>query len=76
MCGRDKKGTKIFWFENLKGKKRPLGRPRHRWEDNCRMVLRERCGLDASGLGLGPVAGYCEHSNEPSGSKKGREFLD
>jgi hypothetical protein len=25
------------------------------------------CGLDASGLGLGPVAGLCEQGNEPSG---------
>ena len=31
-------------FKNLKGKptgKRPLGRPRHRWEDNIRMDLEE-----------------------------------
>jgi len=27
------------------------------------------CGLDASGLGQEPVAGSCEHGNEPSGSK-------
>jgi hypothetical protein len=25
-----------FWLENLKGINRPLGRPRHRWEDNIR----------------------------------------
>jgi hypothetical protein len=24
-------------------------------------------GLDSSGLGEKPVAGFCEHSNEPSG---------
>jgi hypothetical protein len=30
--------------ENLEGK-RPLGRPRHRWEDNVKMDVREiRCG--------------------------------
>jgi hypothetical protein len=29
-----------------------------------------RCGLDASGLGQGPVVGSCEHSNKPLGSKK------
>jgi hypothetical protein len=29
-----------FWLENLQGK-RPLGRPRHRWEDNIRMDIRE-----------------------------------
>jgi hypothetical protein len=36
----------------------------------------ERCGLDASGSGQVPVAGFCEHGNEPSGSIKGEEFLD
>jgi hypothetical protein len=35
-----------------------------------------RCGLDASASGLGPVAGCCEHGNEPSGSIRGEEFLD
>jgi len=35
-----------------------------------------RCGLDSSGSGYGPVAGSCEHDNQPSGSIKGREFLD
>jgi hypothetical protein len=36
----------------------------------------DRCGLDASELEQGPVAGYCDHGNEPSGSMKGGEFLD
>jgi hypothetical protein len=35
-----------------------------------------RCGLDACGLGQGPVAGSSERDNEPSGSIKGGEFLD
>jgi hypothetical protein len=35
-----------------------------------------RCGLDWSGSGQEPVAGSCEHGNEPSGSEKGGEFLD
>jgi len=26
--------------------------------------------------GKEPVAGFCEHCNEPSGSEKGAEFLD
>jgi hypothetical protein len=34
--------------------KRPLERPRHRWEDNIRVDVKEivwgRCGLDACGL--------------------------
>jgi hypothetical protein len=34
------------------------------------------CGLDLSGLGWGPVAGSCEHGNEPSGPTKVREFVD
>jgi hypothetical protein len=33
------------------------------------------CGLDASGSGLGPLAGSCEHGNEPLDSMKGRNFL-
>jgi hypothetical protein len=31
--------------------------------------------LDVSGSGLGPVAGCCEHGNEPLGSIKVGEFL-
>jgi hypothetical protein len=34
------------------------------------------CGLDASASGQGPVAGFCEHGNEPSDPVEGREFLD
>jgi hypothetical protein len=47
--------------------KRPLGRPRHRWEDGIRMDL-GGCGLDSTTSGQGPVAGCCECSDEPSGS--------
>jgi hypothetical protein len=32
--------------------------------------------LDSSGSGQGQAAGSCEHGNDPSGSIKGREFLD
>jgi hypothetical protein len=32
--------------------------------------------LDASGIGLGPVVGSCEHINEPSGSTNARESFD
>jgi len=35
-----------------------------------------KCGLDASGSGLGLVAGPCEQGNGPSGSIKDMEFLD
>jgi hypothetical protein len=34
----------------------------------------EKSGLDVCGLGEGPVAGSCEHDNEPSRSIKGREI--
>jgi hypothetical protein len=30
----------------------------------------ERCGLDSSDSGYGPVAGSCEHGDEPSVSVK------
>jgi len=53
--------------------KRPLGRPRRRWEDNIKMDLQEvGCGyrLDRAGSGKGEVAGTCECGNEPSGSIK------
>jgi hypothetical protein len=41
--------------------RRPLGRPRRRWEDGVRMDLRDiglvGCGLDSTGSGQGPMAG-------------------
>jgi hypothetical protein len=51
----------------------PLGRPRIRWEDNIKMYHREivlvRVHMHAClWTGEGPVAGSCEHGNEPSGS--------
>jgi hypothetical protein len=68
-----------IWLGDLKGK-RSIGRRRLSCEDNIRMDPVEnwvaRCGLDVSGSGYGPVAGSCEHGNEPSGSIKGWEFLD
>jgi len=60
--------------------KRPLGRPRHRWEVNIKMDLQEvgygGYGLDRTGTGYGQVTGTCECGNEPSGSLKCGEFLD
>jgi hypothetical protein len=53
--------------------RRPLGRPRRRWEDNIKMYLRE-IGIDgANWIKLAqesPVASFWEHGNEPSGSIK------
>jgi len=60
--------------------KRPLGRPRHRWEDNIKMDLQEvECGgMDWMELAQvrEQVAGTCECGNEPSGSIKFEKFLD
>jgi len=53
--------------------KRPFGRPRHRWEDNIKVDLKEvGCGLNQGGSGQGQMAGTCECGNEPSGSVKCR----
>jgi hypothetical protein len=51
--------------------RRPLGRPRRKWEDGIRNDLGRLawgCGLDSTGSGQGPVAGCCECGDEPSGS--------
>jgi len=59
--------------------KRPLGRPRRRWEDNIKMDLREvggGCRLDGVGSGLGQMAGTYEYVDELTGSIKCGEFLD
>jgi hypothetical protein len=68
--GEEIKEYKV-WVGKSEGK-RPLGRPRRRWEDGIRMDLGEiglgRCGLDSTDSGQGPVAGCCECGDEPSGS--------
>jgi hypothetical protein len=61
--------------------KRPLGRPRRRWEDNNKIGVQEAewGGMDWIGLAQGRkklVAGICEHVNEPPGSITCGEFLD
>ena len=57
--------------------KRPLGRPRRRWEDNIKMDLREvgGGGGDWMELAQGQVADACGYGEEPSGSKNGGNFL-
>jgi hypothetical protein len=60
--------------------KRPLGRPRHRWEDNIRMDVREIGWSGVDWIDLAhlkrPVESSCEHGDEPSGSIKCWEILE
>jgi hypothetical protein len=61
-------------------RKRPIGRPRNRWEDNAGIYVREvwwdiMC-IGRMWLLMGHVTGGCEYSNEASGSIKGGKFLD
>jgi hypothetical protein len=59
-------------IDNGNYRKKPLGRPRCRWECGIRMDLYGDwlggCGLDSTGSEQGPVAGCCECGDEPSGS--------
>jgi hypothetical protein len=59
-------------------RRRPLGRPRHRWVDNAKMDLGEIGwgGMDWIDLAEDrPVKGSCEHGNEPLGSIKSWEVI-
>jgi hypothetical protein len=74
----ERSGTYKALVEKPEGK-RPLGRPRRRWEDNIKMDFQDvgrGLGLDRSGSGYGQVAGRCKGGNEPSGSITCGEFLD
>jgi len=59
--------------------KRPLGRPRLRWQDNIKMDLQEVGGGCGDWMELAQdkrqVAGTCEYGDEPSGSKNAGNFL-
>jgi hypothetical protein len=71
-CMGEGRGVYRVLFGRPEGKG-PLGRPRHRWEGNIKLNLRE---IGINGLNWillaqdGPVAGFCEHGDEPSGSIK------
>ena len=52
--------------------KRPLGRPRRRWEDNIKMDLQEVGGGCEDWM---EVAGTCGYGDEPSVSKNAGNFL-
>ena len=76
-------GEKRGVYRVLVGKperKRPLGRPGRKWEDNIKMNLQEvGCGcMDwiVADQGYGQVAGTCECGNELSVSINCGEFLD
>ena len=67
------------WWGKPKGK-RPLGRPRRRWEDNMKMNLQEvRCG-GMDWIELAQDRDRCRNTYEcgiePSGSIKCGEILD
>jgi hypothetical protein len=70
LMGQERKVYKV-WVGKPEGK-RPLGRPRRRWEDGIRMDLREiglwGCALYSTGSGHEPVASCCECGDEPLGS--------
>jgi hypothetical protein len=58
--------------------KRPLGRRRRRSEDNIKMDLREIRIDGANWIQLaqdGPVAGFCEHADEPSGPIRKQDII-
>jgi hypothetical protein len=72
-CGTHGRGEKsVQGFGGKLEGKRPLRRPRSRWEDGIRMDLRKiglgGCGLDSTVSGQRPVAGCCECGDERSGS--------
>jgi hypothetical protein len=53
----------------------PLGRPKHRWEDNIKMDLGEIGGMVWTGFILLRIW-TSEHRNEPSGSTKCWDILE
>jgi hypothetical protein len=59
--------------------RRPLGRPRRRWEDNIKMHFQEVGGCCGDWMeraqDKGQVAGTCEYGNELSGSINAGNFL-
>ncbi|KAJ4451368.1 hypothetical protein ANN_02830 [Periplaneta americana] len=66
--------TAELWRELGDRRKRPLGRPRRRWEDNIKMDLREVGYDDRDWINLAQDRdrwrGLCEDGNELSGSLK------
>jgi hypothetical protein len=69
-----REGTSVYRVSVGRPKgERSLGRPRHRWEDNINMDLRAIWIDGVNWIQLAqnsPMASFCEHSNEPLGSKE------
>jgi hypothetical protein len=64
----------VIWLEDVKGRE-------HSGDVgvDAKWILRKeggKCGPDKLDSEQRPVAGPCEHGNEPLGSTKYREFLD
>jgi hypothetical protein len=62
----------------LVGKHEDLRRPRHRWDENIKMDLREVVLQAVDWIGLAQnitMAGSCEHGDKPSDSMEDKEFL-
>jgi hypothetical protein len=75
MCG-ERRGVYSVLVGKPEGKK-PLRRPRCRWEDNIKMDLQDvRCGALTGliWLRIGTGSGHLKCSNEPSGTIKCGEF--
>jgi hypothetical protein len=77
VCSTYGEGRSVYRVSVRKPEgKIPLGRHRHRWEDNIKIDLQEvGCGVwtEWSWLRIGTC---CECGNEPSGSIKCGKFLD
>jgi hypothetical protein len=69
----DRIGAYRVLVEKPEGR-RPLGRPRHRWECNTKTSVIERHRLDLSGSGERQVAGACECRNGIVVAIKYREY--
>jgi hypothetical protein len=71
---------KCTWHFGLEGKRKGSVRHRRRCEDNIKMNLREIGHEGVNWIQLAQnrdqLRTICDHSNEPSGSIEGGEFLD
>jgi hypothetical protein len=76
----EKRNTYRFSLGGKAKRSKPLGRPRHRWENNMKMDLRKIVWGDMDRIHLAQdriqFEGCCEHGNEPSGSIKCCETLE